>query len=140
MTHYLSERTLKNLDKIINKCNDDKGTARVFKVIDVCVGKLFPEAKAGDVEAMKFLGKHWHNHRPTEEEKEYMGLDDYGWTWNGACFWYEKAAETGDIDAMANAGNILFFVQGERAKAIKYLKKAAELGDSWALNFMAGLY
>ena len=145
MTHYLSEQNLRTIKELIGKCNGDKGTNQAVKILDACVGKLFYEAKAGDIEAMKFLGKYWHEHTPTEEEKEYMQLEDYGWTWNGACFWYEKAAQAGDVGAMLTAGDMLFsenVTEGNnpRARGIKYLQKAADLGDFWALRFMAELY
>ena len=67
-----------------------------------------------------------------------------------ALYWYEKAAEAGERDMAASAISSDAFsyflgsedgsVQEDDATALKYFEKAAEYGDSRAINMMVAFY
>ncbi len=67
-----------------------------------------------------------------------------------ALFWYEKAAEAGDIEAAASAISSDAFtyflgsedgsIKEDDAVALSFFKKAAEYGDPYAINMMVAFY
>jgi TPR repeat protein len=57
--------------------------------------------------------------------------------------WYEKSIEAGNVDALAQTGNMYFNGQGvqkDYAMAGQYFQQAADLGDGYALRFLANMY
>ena len=67
-----------------------------------------------------------------------------------ALYWYEKAAEAGNVEAAKDAISTDAFsyflgtedgsIQEDDATALKYFKKAAEYGDPSAINMMVAFY
>jgi cell division septation protein DedD len=83
---------------------------------DAAVREWRPLAERGDPDAEFNLGQAYKLGRGVQQDL------------HAAQSWYEKAAQQGHVQAVANLGLILF-QNGERARALPWIRKAAEAGD-----------